>query len=411
MENGIILYNIGKLVTCRELDGDSMDNIEILENAYMVIENRVIVDIGVGEIPSKYIKISTKLMDAEGKLVVPGLIDSHTHLIHGGSRENEFLDKIQGVSYLDILKKGGGILSTVKATRKATDEELLNKAKDTLHKMLAFGVTTVESKSGYGLDEETEKRQLKLNKILNNEQDIRIISTYMGAHAIPNEYKDNPRKYIELVKKVAKEVKNENLAEFFDVFCEKGVFSYEESKELLLEAKKLGYKLRIHADEIENMKGAELGAELGVYSADHLMAISDEGIKALKEKKIIANLLPATSFSLGKDYAPARKIIDSGVQVALSTDYNPGSCPSENLQFVMQLAALKLKMTPKEIIKAVTINAAKVLGIEKEVGSLEKWKRADFVIFNAKSLEYILYHFGINHTDKVFKNGKLVYMR
>lgn len=411
MENGIILYNIGKLVTCRELDGDSMDNIEILENAYMVIENRVIIDIGVGEIPSKYIKISTKLMDAEGKLVVPGLIDSHTHLIHGGSRENEFLDKIQGVSYLDILKKGGGILSTVEATRKATDEELLNKAKDTLHRMLAFGVTTVESKSGYGLDEETEKRQLKLNKILNNEQDIRIISTYMGAHAIPNEYKNNPRKYIELVKKVAKKVKDEKLADFFDVFCENGVFSYDESKELLLEAKKLGYNLRIHADEIENMRGAELGAELGVCSADHLMAISDDGIKALKEKRIIANLLPATSFSLGKSYAPARKMIDSGVQVALSTDYNPGSCPSENLQFVMQLAALKLKMTPKEIIKAVTINAAKVLGVEKEVGSLEKWKRADFVIFNAKNLEYILYHFGINHTDKVFKNGKLVYMR
>lgn len=411
MENGIILYNIGKLVTCRELDGESMDNIEILENAYMVIENRIIVDIGVGEIPSKYIKISTKLMDAEGKLVVPGLIDSHTHLIHGGSRENEFLDKIQGVSYLDILKRGGGILSTVEATRKATDEELLNKAKDTLHRMVAFGVTTVESKSGYGLDEETEKRQLKLNKILNNEQDVRIVSTYMGAHAIPKEYKDNPRKYIELIKKVAKKVKDEGLADFFDVFCENGVFSYEESKELLLEAKKMGYKLRIHADEIENMKGAELGAELGVYSADHLMAISDEGIKALKEKKIIANLLPATSFSLGKNYAPARKMIDSGVQVALSTDYNPGSCPSENLQFVMQLAALKLKMTPKEIIKAVTINAAKILGIDKEVGSLEKWKRADFVIFNAKNLEYILYHFGINHTDKVFKNGKLVYMR
>lgn len=415
MNADLIIYNIGQLVTGKELpikDGESpMENIEILNNAYIALSGNDIMEVGEGEVPSKLIKFTTKLLDAEGRVITPGLIDSHTHLVHGGSRENEFLDKIQGVPYLDILQRGGGILSTVKATREATESELIDKAKKSLKIMLSYGVTTVESKSGYGLDKETELKQLRVNEILNHEQEVEIISTFMGAHAIPEEFKDNREAYIKYLVDILPEIKESNLAKFFDVFCEEGVFSLKESEVLYKEAKKHGFKLRIHADEIVNTKGAELAAKFGMYSADHLMAISDDGIKSLKGSKTIANLLPGTSFSLGKEYAPARKMIDSGVQVALSTDYNPGSCPSENLQFIMQLAALKLNMRPKEIFKAVTINAAKSLGINHKVGSIEAGKKADLVIFDAKNLEYILYHFGISHTKKVYKNGCLVYKK
>ena len=415
MNADLIIYNIGQLVTGKELplkeNESPMENIEILENGYIAISGNEIMTVGHGEVPSKLIKFTTKLVDAEGCVVVPGMIDSHTHLVHGGSRENEFLDKIQGVPYIDILKKGGGILSSVKATKELSEDELLDKAKKTLRTMLSFGVTTVESKSGYGLDSETELKQLRVNERLNHEQEIEIVSTFMGAHALPEEYKDKRDEYIQKVIDLLPIIKERNLAEFFDVFCEEGVFSNEESKRMYLEAQKYGFKLRIHADEIVNTKGAELAKELNMYSADHLMAISQEGIDALKNSKTIANLLPGTSFSLGKNYAPARKMIDEGVQVALSTDYNPGSCPTENLQLIMQIAALKLKMKPKEIFKAVTINAAKSIGREKRVGSIEEGKKADFVMFDAKNIEYILYHFGVNHTKKVFKNGCLVFKK
>jgi len=415
MSADLIIYNIGQLVTGKEIplkDGESpMENIEILENGYIVISGNEIMEVGQGEVPSKLIKFTTKLVDAEGDVVTPGLIDSHTHLVHGGSRENEFLDKIQGVPYLEILEKGGGILSSVRATRDLSEEELLDKAKKSLRKMLSFGVTTVESKSGYGLDSETELKQLKVNERLNHEQEIEVVSTFMGAHALPEEYKNKREEYLEKIADLLPIIKERNLAEFFDVFCEEGVFSNEESRRLYSEAKKYGFKLRIHADEIVNTKGAELAVEFKMNSADHLMAISDEGIEALKNSKTIANLLPGTSFSLGKAYAPARKMIESGVQVALSTDYNPGSCPTENLQLIMQIAALKLKMKPKEIFKAVTINAAKSIDREKSIGSIEKGKKADFVVFDAKNIEYILYHFGVSHTKKVFKNGCLVYKK
>ncbi|MGL6131241.1 MAG: imidazolonepropionase [Fusobacteriaceae bacterium] len=415
MNADLIIYNIGQLVTGKELpilDGESgMENIEILKNGYIVVSGSEIMALGSGDVPSKFIKFTTKLIDAEGCLVTPGMIDSHTHLVHGGSRENEFLEKIAGVPYLEILKKGGGILNTVKATRDSTEEELITKAKKSLKRMISYGVTTVESKSGYGLNSETELKQLRINEILNHEQEVEIVSTFMGAHALPDEYKDDRAGFIQSVIDLLPIIKERNLAEFFDVFCEEGIFSTEESRLMFLEAQKYGFKLRIHADEIKNTKGAELAAELGMYSADHLMAVSEEGIKSLKNSKVIANLLPGTSFSLGKEYAPARKMIDAGIQVALSTDYNPGSCPTENLQLIMQIAALKLKMTPKEIFKAVTINAAKSIGREKRVGSIEEGKKADFVIFDAENIEYILYHFGVNHTSKVFKSGCLVYKK
>ncbi|MGL5368568.1 MAG: imidazolonepropionase, partial [Cetobacterium somerae] len=289
MNADLIIYNIGQLVTGKEIplkDGESpMENIEILENGYIVISGNEIMEVGQGEVPSKLIKFTTKLVDAEGCVVTPGLIDSHTHLVHGGSRENEFLDKIQGMPYLEILEKGGGILSSVRATRELSEEELLDKAKKSLRKMLSFGVTTVESKSGYGLDNETELKQLKVNERLNHEQEIEVVSTFMGAHALPEEYKNKREEYLEKIVDLLPIIKERNLAEFFDVFCEEGVFSNEESRRLYSEAKKYGFKLRIHADEIVNTKGAELAVEFEMNSADHLMAISDEGIEALKNSK------------------------------------------------------------------------------------------------------------------------------
>ncbi|MBC2855429.1 imidazolonepropionase [Cetobacterium sp. 2A] len=410
----LIFYNIGQLVTSRELEknsGSSMENIEILENGYVAVENGHILTFGTGKVPNNLVGLNTKLIDVEGKVLSPGLIDSHTHLVHGGSRENEFSMKISGVPYLEILKNGGGILSSVSATREATAEELLSKAKNTLAKMLSFGVTAVESKSGYGLDLENEIKQLEVNKTLNLIQPVHIISTFMGAHATPKEFKDSPERFLDSVINMLPIIKEKELAEFCDVFCEKNIFSIPESKELLSKAKELGFKIKIHADEIESLGGAELAGELGAVSADHIMAISEAGIQSLKENQVIGNLLPGTSFNLCKAYAPARKLIESGVEIALSTDYNPGSCPCENLQLIMQIAASQMKMTPKEVFKAVTINAAKSIGKEDTIGSIDVGKKADFVIFDAHNIDYILYHFGTSHTQSVYIGGSLVYKK
>lgn len=407
MKANLILYNIGTLVTGKELSltSNSMENIEVLENAYLAISNGEVLEYGIGEIPKNLIADNTLLEDIHGKVVTPGIIDSHTHLVHYGSRENELPLKIKGVPYLEILRNGGGILSTVRATRKSTKEELFQKAKATLDRMLCFGVTTVESKSGYGLTLEEEIKQLEVNKELDDKHPIDIISTFMGAHAIPEEYKNNSKEYIEEIIRMLPIIKEKNLAEFCDIFCEDEVFSVEDSRRILNEAKKIGYLLKIHADEIVSLGGAELAGEIGTLSAEHLMAVSDEGIKALKENNVIANILPATSFNLGKSYAPVRKMINEGVRVAVSSDYNPGSCPTENMQLVMQICSSQLKLTPLEIFKAVTLNAAMAVNREKYIGSLEKGKKADFVIYDTQNLNYIFYNFGINHVKDVYKEG------
>ncbi|MCI5725020.1 imidazolonepropionase [Fusobacterium sp.] len=408
----LILFNIGQLVTSKELDSSKkMDNIEVLENAYVVIEKDKIVAVGTGEVPKEYFNPQVEMVDLSGKLVTPGLIDSHTHLVHGGSRENEFAMKIEGVPYLEILAKGGGILSSLKATRNASHKELIDKTLRSLKYMLELGVTTVEAKSGYGLDFENEIKQMEVVKILEHLQPVSLVSTFMGAHAVPVEYKENREAYIQLVIDMLPEVRKRNLAEFCDIFCEDKVFSVEESRRILTAAKENGFKLKIHADEIVSLGGVELAAELGAVSAEHLMKITDSGINALANSNVIADLLPATSFNLMEHYAPARKMIEAGIQIALSTDYNPGSCPSENLQFVMQIGAAHLKMTPKEVFKAVTINAAKAIDRHHEIGSIEVGKKADISVFDAPNMSYFLYHFGVNHTNRVYKNGKLVFKR
>ena len=413
MKADLILKNIGKLVTMQGSSSfrvkEEMNKINIIENAYIAVKNGKILAIGVGDEFGNLCGDDTKIHDAEGLLVTPGLIDSHTHLIHGGSRENEFSMKLNLVPYIEILNNGGGILSTVKATKEASEEELYKKAKKSLDRMLEFGVTTVEEKSGYGLELNTEIKQLEVARVLDKNHPVDLVHTFLGAHAVPEEYKENHKAYIDiLVDVMMPKIKDMGLAEFCDVFCEEGVFTIEESEYILQKAKEMGYKLKIHADEIESLGGAELAAKLGCVSADHLMAASDEGIKMMAENNVVANILPATSFNLNKNYADCRKMIDMGAIVSLSSDYNPGSCPSENLQLVMQLGCLHLKMTPNEVLTAVTINAAYAIDRADKIGSIEVGKNADFVVFDARNVEYLMYHFGINHTKKVYKNGNLV---
>ena len=413
MKADLILKNIGKLVTMQGSSSfrvkEEMNKINIIENAYIAVKNGKILAIGVGDEFGNLCGDDTKIHDAEGLLVTPGLIDSHTHLIHGGSRENEFSMKLNGVPYIEILNNGGGILSTVKATKEASEEALYKKAKKSLDRMLEFGVTTVEEKSGYGLELNTEIKQLEVARVLDKNHPVDLVHTFLGAHAVPEEYKENHKAYIDiLVDVMMPKIKDMGLAEFCDVFCEEGVFTIEESEYILQKAKEMGYKLKIHADEIESLGGAELAAKLGCVSADHLMAASDEGIKMMAENNVVANILPATSFNLNKNYADCRKMIDMGAIVSLSSDYNPGSCPSENLQLVMQLGCLHLKMTPNEVLTAVTINAAYAIDRADKIGSIEVGKNADFVVFDARNVEYLMYHFGINHTKKVYKNGNLV---
>ena len=413
MKADLILKNIGKLVTMQGSSSfrvkEEMNKINIIENAYIAVKNGKILAIGVGDEFGNLCGEDTKIHDAEGLLVTPGLIDSHTHLIHGGSRENEFSMKLNGVPYIEILNNGGGILSTVKATKEASEEALYKKAKKSLDRMLEFGVTTVEEKSGYGLELNTEIKQLEVARVLDKNHPVDLVHTFLGAHAVPEEYKENHKAYIDiLVDVMMPKIKDMGLAEFCDVFCEEGVFTIEESEYILQKAKEIGYKLKIHADEIESLGGAELAAKLGCVSADHLMAASDEGIKMMAENNVVANILPATSFNLNKNYADCRKMIDMGAIVSLSSDYNPGSCPSENLQLVMQLGCLHLKMTPNEVLTAVTINAAYAIDRADKIGSIEVGKNADFVVFDALNVEYLMYHFGINHTKKVYKNGNLV---
>lgn len=413
MKMDLIIKNIGKLVTMEGSGspriGKQMNELAILENAYIAVCEGKIFQIGTGQDYKELIGEDTIVDDANGMLVTPGFVDSHTHLVHGGSRENEFSKKLNGVPYIQILQEGGGILSTVNATKKATFDDLYDKAKKSLDRMLEFGVTTVEEKSGYGLELKTEVKQLEVAHKLNEDHPVDLVHTFLGAHAVPTEYKSNSKAYIKLlVEEIMPKVKELGLAEFCDVFCEEGVFSVEESDYILSKAKDMGYKLKIHADEIVPIGGAELAAKLDCISADHLMAASEQGLKDMAQKGIIANILPGTSFNLNKPCANGRKMIDLNVPISLSSDYNPGSCPSENLQFVMQLGCLNLKMTPNEVLTAVTINAAHCVDRAKEIGSIEVGKKADIAVFDAPNVEYLMYHFGINHIDRVYKKGKLV---
>ncbi len=394
---------------------EEMNHISLIKNGCVATKADKIIYAGPSPLPS-FIKTDeqTLFINGENKTVTPGLIDPHTHLVHGGSREQELALKLHGTSYLEILAQGGGIFKTVKDTQQASFEQLYQQAKKSLDQMMAFGVTTIEAKSGYGLDDfETELKQLEVAQKLNEDHPVDLVSTFMGAHAIPKADQQNPQAFIDLlIEKMIPEVKRRNLAEFIDVFVEQGVFSIDQGRDILRAGEKFGLIPKIHADEIIPLGGAQLAAELNCISAEHLIATDDEGIEALAQAGVIAVLLPATSFNLQVEhFARGRAMIEAGVPVALATDYNPGSSPTENLQLVMTLACLVMKLTPEEVLTAVTINAAAAINRQDDIGSLEVGKKADIVLFDTPNLEYLMYHFGINHTDTVIKNGQIVYQK
>jgi len=405
-----ILIRNARILTCKSNGpkrGEEMQDLGIIENGFIAVENGIILELGNGD-GSEYVDKHTQVEDAKGRVVMPGFVDPHTHLVHYGSRENELEMKLKGVSYIDILKAGGGILSTVRATRSASFEDLTKKLLKSLDLMLMWGTTTVEAKSGYGLNFVDEVKCLEVLKDAKHPVDI--VRTYMGAHAVPEEYKGNTEGYINLMMdKIIPYVAENDLAEFIDCFCEEGVFSLEESERILLRGKELGLKIKIHADEIEPMGGAQLAGKLHAASAEHLVAASDEGIEAMKEGGVIPTLLPGTSFylRLGK-FARARKMIDMGLPVALATDYNPGTCPTESLQGIMVFASMGMGMTPQEVINAMTINSAHAVNRGDVVGSLEKGKKADILMMDAPNENYMIYHFGINHVINVIKDGRFV---
>ena len=404
----LLVKNIGMLATPEGKDarrGADQGQIRLLPDAYVLMTDGLITEVGTGDktVPG------AEVLDAGGALVTPGLVDAHTHLIFGGWRQNELGLKLHGASYLDILSMGGGILSTVNATRAATENELYDKAKEALDEMLSLGITTVEAKSGYGLDMDTELKQLRVIRRLNEEHPMDLVPTFLGAHAVPKEYKEDRAGYIRLLcEEVIPAVAREGLAEFCDVFCETGVFSAEESKAILEAGKKWGLIPKIHADEIDPIGGSQLTAQVGAISAEHLIVCPPEGIAAMAKAGTVACCLPATSFYLGSTFAPVRDMVNAGVPVAMATDFNPGSCPSLNMQFVINLGCLKYRLTPEEVLTAVTLNAAAAIRRADTVGSLEPGKLGDLVIWNAPDLNYICYRMGSNLVKTVIKKGHIL---
>ncbi|WP_025906246.1 imidazolonepropionase [Mammaliicoccus sciuri] len=403
--NDIIIQNIGELILPKKTDGPlkgkALNELNIIKNGTVVINEGKVVYAGeqTEEFEAK------EVIDATHKVVSPGLVDAHTHLVFGGSREHEMALKQQGVTYLDILKQGGGILSTVEATRESSEETLYEKSKKEIIRMIQFGTTTVEAKSGYGLDKATELKQLNVAHQLAQDLPIRMKHTFLGPHAVPKGAKDNATFLQEMID-LLDDVKDK--ADFADIFCETGVFTIEESRRYMQAAKDKGLKVKIHADEIDPLGGLGLAIDEGAISADHLVASSEEDKAALKDSDTVAVLLPGTTFYLGKDqYADARGMIDHNGAVAIATDFNPGSCVTDNLQLVMSIAALKLKLTPNEIWNAVTVNAAKA--IDAEAGTLEVGDQADVVVWDIPNHEYLPYHYGVNHAETVIINGKKVY--
>ena len=405
---GTALINIGLLATAEgplARGGSAQGRMRLISGAYILMHKGLITRVGTG-LPGAEQLRGREVIDAQGCLVTPGLVDAHTHLVFGGWRSHELRMKMAGIPYLDILAAGGGILSTVGETRAASEQELTEKARKALNGMLSLGTTACEAKSGYGLNLEDELKQLLVTRMLNTSHAIDIVPTLMAAHAVPREYLHKRQAYIDLViGEIIPRACGEKLAEFCDVFCEEGAFTAEESRRILLAAKRAGLKSKIHADEMNAIGGSELAGEIGAISAEHLIMIKDSGIAAMKRGQVIACLLPATSFYLGKPYARARDLISAGVPVAVASDFNPGSCPGFSLQFCMNLACQQYCMTPEETLCAVTLNAAAAIGRENVIGSLEEGKQADILIWDASDLDFICYRFGSNLVKTVIKKG------
>ena len=385
-----------------------MGEILHIEKGGIIIEDGIIRWVGPdSEMPEPEGHVRDEVyMDALGRAVLPGFVDSHTHLVFGGYRPEEFGWRLKGDTYMSIMERGGGIQSTVNATRAASAEELREKAEWYLDEMSAMGVTTVEAKSGYGLDTETEERMLRVIKELaeDPERKVDVVPTFLGAHAVPKEYKGRTAEYVDLI---IKEMlpRFRDMAEFCDIFTEKNVFELEDSRRLLEAAREAGYKLKMHADEIVSLGGAELAADLGAVSADHLLHVSDEGIRRMAESGTVATLLPLTAFALKEEFAPARKFIDAGCAVALATDLNPGSCFSGSIPLTIALACIYMKMSVEETLTALTLNGAAAIDRADRIGSIEAGKQGDVVILHFDTLDALPYYVGMNCVDVTIKNG------
>jgi imidazolonepropionase len=393
----------------RTRTGADMSNPALLTDTSILLRNGCVDWLGAtGSEPE--LPEDIEVLDASGKVVLPGLVDPHTHLIFAGSRVDEFEQRLRGASYQEIAARGGGINATVQRVRHSSKDDLIALARPRLQRLLEFGVTTVEVKSGYGLSLVDELKCLEAIAELNSLGPWELVPTFLGAHAVPPEFRSNRDGYLRLLlESLLPEVARQGLAEFCDVFCETGVFSLDETERILTRARDLGLKLKLHADELTPLGGAELAARLGATSADHLLCITPTGIDALAESNTVAILLPGTAFFLGAAFAPGRRLIERGVAVALASDCNPGTCPTENLPLIGTMACTQMKMLPGEALTALTLNAAAALERSDRLGSLEPGKQADLVICDIPDYRELFFHFGVKHVWRVIKRGRVVH--
>ncbi len=407
----LLIKNIRQLITVGTngkpyKSGKDMRELGIIEDATVLIKEGKIEWIGRDQYFDQSIDENIEIINASEYTALPGFVDSHTHLLFAGSREDEFAMRVTGKSYQEIADAGGGILSTVDATRKATKKELKRNARRHLETMLTEGTTTVEIKSGYGLNENAEIKMLEAINELSEESLLDVVPTFLGAHAIPPEFKDNPDGYVDLIcKRILPYISQRGLAKFCDAFCESRYFSVEQCRTIFETAKSLGLRIKVHADQLNQIGASKLAAEVGAISADHLEKIDDSGIEALNNYGTIATVLPGVSFFLNYAYPPARKIIDAGVPLAIATNFNPGSCMSYSMPLMMTIACTQMSLTAEEAITAATINGAAAIGLSDRLGSIEVGKQADIVLYDVPNYKYLLYHFGTSHVAKVIKRG------
>lgn len=412
----ILIKDISSLVTVDSYGqgfkvGSQMKELGVIRNG-AILFNEKILWVGTTDEAEQKLNLGyfkpERVISAKNKTIIPGFVDSHTHVVFAGDRSDEFARRLRGVTYEEIAREGGGILTTMRATRKANIDELVETGRNLILSAMRYGTTAIEIKSGYGLDLPSEIKMLEAIKILKKEFDIPIVATFLGAHDFPPEYKYDRKKYVDIIiNEMIPTVTENSLAEFCDVFIDKGYYTLDEGERILSKALEYGLKLKVHCDELADVGAASLVASLGAVSADHLLFVSDKGIDDLKQAGTVASLLPGTAFFIRMPYANARKIIDNDNIVALATDCNPGSCFCENMQFTLWLSAINMRMTAEECIAAVTINGAKAIELSNEIGSLEVGKQANFIIADCPDYTYIFYHFGINQISEVWVKGKL----
>jgi imidazolonepropionase len=411
----IVIKNIAEIVQTeitpkKWVCGADMKNINTIKDAFIEIDNGVFTEFGsMNDWKGIDNWSNTEIIDAEGGIIFPTYCDCHTHLVFAESRESEFVDRINGLSYKEIANKGGGILNSAEKLKNSTEEELFKDALARLNELIKMGTGAIEIKSGYGLNLETELKILKVIKRLKEASDVTIKATFLGAHAIPKEFKDNKDGYMDLViNEMLPKVVKENLADYVDIFIETGYFTLDDTKRLLNAANKLGVKAKTHVNQFNAIGGVKVSVDLGALSVDHLEEMNTEDYNALLGSSCMPTILPSCSFFLGIPYSPARKMIDNGLPIALATDYNPGSSPSGNMNFIASLGCVKLKMTPEEVINATTINSAYAMGVEKELGSIAIGKKANlFITKPIPSYTYLAYSFGQNIINKIIINGKI----